>query len=87
MEGKKAEGGTAMNYKLITTLAVLGLVVLFIVQNVAVVEVSLLVFLHVQVTPALHCARPGNPDRVADEELFRAQEVRSALPGSCLASR
>ena len=42
MEGKKAEGGTAMNYKLITTLAVLGLVVLFIVQNVAVVEIKFL---------------------------------------------
>jgi uncharacterized integral membrane protein len=42
MMEKKAEGGIAMNYKLITTLVVLGLVVLFIVQNVAVVEIKFL---------------------------------------------
>lgn len=42
MEEKNAEGGIAMNYKLIATLVVLGLVVLFIVQNVAVVEIKFL---------------------------------------------
>lgn len=38
---KKAEGGIAMNYKLITALVALGLVVIFIYQNAEPVMVKL----------------------------------------------